>query len=80
MGKQLVFDFCEHRMNPLFDTLDDSSKKEMLHAMAGIIIHYFESAKEVRNDKGIQPQDNTGSAEQKGDYLCPAIIGKTGTQ
>ncbi|MBW1887479.1 MAG: hypothetical protein JRI52_03905 [Deltaproteobacteria bacterium] len=80
MVRQLVFDFCEPKRSPLFDALDDSSKEEILQGMAGIIIHYFKRAKEVRDDKGIQSQDNAGSPEQEGDYLCSAIIGKTGTK
>ena len=80
MVKQLGFDFCRLKRSPILDALDDSSKEELLHVMAGIIIHYFKRAKEEGDDKGAQSQDNTDAPEQEGDYLCSAVIGKTGSK
>ena len=80
MVRQLGFHFCKPKRGPILEALDDFAKEELLHGMAQIIVHSFKMAKEEGNDKGSQSQDNAGTLEQEGDYLCSAIIGETGSK
>jgi hypothetical protein len=80
MARQRVFDFCKPKRRPIITALDDSTREELLHGMAQIMIHFFKRAKEEEDDQGSQSQDNTGTLEQKGNCLCSAIIGETGSE